>query len=230
MQVKQLLPPPLRRTIGNTLRRLKGPQPRRYIPAGMSVADFFAALHAARASYVVLRWFETLPDVEPGEDIDMLVADADLPILAPLLNPVAGGTPCDIYTVNGLKGTQYKGMAYFPAALAEKTISRRQTYKQVFEVPSPEDHFMGLAYHAVYQKGPASGLPTRYSDVDPTSRPEHDYAGHLRRLADSLGLDVAIDMESLDEVLASKGYRPEPAMRAALMQVNPWIAHHLSAG
>lgn len=226
--MKRFLPAPVRRILGGVRRQLAGPQARRYIPAEMSVSAFFAALKAENARCVVLRWFETLPDVAPGEDIDMLVADADLPKLARLLVPKAGSTPCDLYSVSGLKGTRYKDLAYFPPALAQSTIANCLLYKDLFLVPAPEDHFMGLAYHAVYQKGPASGLASRYADIQPLAQPEHDYAGHLRRLAAGLGLPVAIDMESLDAILHQRGYRPEGVMRAALMPSNPWIARHLT--
>lgn len=226
--MKRFLPAPVRRLLGGMRRQLAGPQARRYIPAGMSVSAFFAVLKAEDIKCVVLRWFETLPDVALGEDIDMLVADEDLPRLARLLAPKAGSTPCDIYSVSGLKGTRYKDLAYFPQALAQSTIANCLLYKDLFLVPAPEDHFMGLAYHAVYQKGPASGLPSRYADIQPLAQPEHDYAGHLQRLAARLGLPGAIDMESLDAILHQRGYRPEGAMRAALMPSNPWIERHLT--
>ena len=223
----RFIPAQVRRKLGHAVRGLRGPQARRYIPFGTSVTDFFSRLHDAGVACVVLRWFEALPYVRPGEDIDMLVADSDLAALARWLDPIEGETPCDIYSVGGLKGTRYKNLAYFPAALAENTIRRRRIHNQIFQVPCPQDHFMGLAYHAVYQKGPASGLPTAYPDIEVTDTPEHDYAGYLRRLADDINLETDITMEALDIILAEQGYRPEPAMLAALLPVNPWLARHL---
>jgi hypothetical protein len=58
---------------------------RRHLRAGISLEQFFDELNRRGVRYAVLRWFETLPDVDPGEDIDILVADEDLPELRSLL-------------------------------------------------------------------------------------------------------------------------------------------------
>ncbi|MET0429416.1 MAG: hypothetical protein ABW026_13070, partial [Microvirga sp.] len=102
------VPASLRRRI----RRLMGisprPSPRRYVPASLGVEGFLRALRDRGTRYVVLRWFEALPRVEPGEDIDILVADADLAGLADLLDDEDGIIPCDIYTATGMPGTAYR--------------------------------------------------------------------------------------------------------------------------
>lgn len=223
---RTLLPPSLRTTLSRALGHDRIPRPRRYIPAGVSVESFFAALDQAGVQCAVLRWFDTLPQVEPGEDIDMLVADKDLPALAAHLDSVSGAVPCDIYTVGGLAGTQFKGQAYYPAALASATIARRVIVNGGYPAPCPQDHFDGLAYHAVYQKGPASGLPTGTADIAPLAAPEHDYLGVLSRLRDDLNLDVAIELPALDAYLAAKGYRPSPGLLQVLAKSNPWVAHY----
>jgi hypothetical protein len=225
--IKDLLPGDLRKLLSRALGRDNLPRPRRYIPHGMTVEEFFQALNDASVKCVVLRWFDTLPRVEPGEDIDMLVADEDLPALAALLDNRSGSVPCDIYTVTGLTGTQYKRRPYFPKALAARTIDRRILQDGLFQVPCPQDHFDGLAYHAVYQKGPASGLPTSNAAVTPLATPEHDYAGVLAALRDQLGLDVAIDMESLDLHLAAQSYRPTSEDLRTLAKSNSWISSHV---
>lgn len=50
-------------------------RPRRRLPADWDVDDFINWANANEIRYVVLRWFETLPDLRDGEDIDILVAD-----------------------------------------------------------------------------------------------------------------------------------------------------------
>ena len=73
----------LRRKLGvskqllkNRLRKNRGK--RRYIHPKLGVEGFFKELKKNDISYCVLRWFETLPLVEEGEDIDILVADKDI--------------------------------------------------------------------------------------------------------------------------------------------------------
>ena|SRR5687767_15246933 len=58
--------------------------PRRFVHAER-LDRFFTRLNAAGCRYVVLRWFERLPQVETGEDIDLLVRDEDVASLKALL-------------------------------------------------------------------------------------------------------------------------------------------------
>lgn len=225
---RELLSPDLRRLVSRVLGRDKRPRVRRHIPHGVSVPEFFTTLRDAGVRCAVLRWFDALPDVAEGEDIDMLVADEDFAILGRFLDNADGAIPCDIYSVSGLPGSQYKRRPYFPPGLAKSTVSRRTLRDGLYPVPTPQDHFHGLAYHAVYQKGPASGLRTRHRGIAPLAQPDHDYAGVLEALGDQLGLKIAIDMEALDQHLAAMGYRPSPEDLINLGKSNPWIACHFA--
>jgi hypothetical protein len=208
------------------LRRLAGPhrQPsaRRYIPADLDIAGFFAELRRRQVRYVVLRWFESLPDLDPGEDIDLLVDDEDAVQLLDFLNANAGPVACDVYTVSGLPGTRYKQMPYYPPALAKQIVSRSVS-DGLCRMPCAEDHFLSLAYHAVYHKGLRSGLPTTVASLKPVAQPEHDYRSALTELATTLGLEVAIDMESLDQALAEHGWRPPVDTLKQLAIHNEWV-------
>ena len=44
-----------------------------WVPEELGVAGFFRKLKNLNVNYAVLRWFETLPEIEKGEDIDLLV-------------------------------------------------------------------------------------------------------------------------------------------------------------
>jgi hypothetical protein len=223
---RRILPADVRHLLSRLVGRRPRKHPRYYVPAGTTVHQFFGQIAEARIKCVVLRWFDELPHVAAGEDIDMLVADEDLPALEFLLNRDSGSVPCDIYTASGLEGTQYKGNAYFPSALAASSLDRRIVREGLYPQPSPTDHFNGLAYHAIYQKGPASGIPSIHPGVSPTPQPEHDYAEVLADIARHAGLTVPIDMESIDRHLASEGCRPaEPVLRS-LARTNNWVAQH----
>jgi hypothetical protein len=203
---------------------------RRYVPAGMTAATFFAQLSWRNVRYVALRWFENLPNVDPGEDIDLLIADDDLSILEKILHPDDGSIPCDLYTVSGLPGTDYKTIPYYPPYLAEQILERRVLYNGHFSAPSPGDYFLSLAYHAVYHKGLNSGVPTSLRDLVPCEQPEHDYVDKLRTLASQCGLsDVDITMDSLEDYLADHGWRPPLDALARLAPSNQWVAERFFA-
>lgn len=220
---RKMTPVPLRRLIGRLARTDTKPRVRRYIPAGTGVDGFFSSLENASVKCVVLRWFDDLPKVKQGEDLDMLVVDADMPKIAAHLDNYSGAVPCDIYSVAGAAGARYKGQPYFPPSLAAQMIDRREMLRGRYPVPCVEDHFFSMAYHAVYQKGPASGLPTSVTGITSMANPDHDYAGVLTRLRDRLGLDVEIDLDALDRHLAMVGYRPARKVLQALAQGNPWV-------
>jgi hypothetical protein len=204
--------------------------PRHYLPAGRSLDSLFAELLEDQIHCTVLRWFDDLPAVAPGEDIDMLVADADLRRLTRRLDPVSGATPFDIYTVSGLLGTSFKHAPYFPSRLAESILANRRLIKGLFPAPSMQDHFDSLAYHAVYHKGLASGLPADGQGRGEPMRADHDYRAVLSRLNDALGLDAEITLQGLDTYLAERGYRPPADVLAKLGKANAWLRARLAEG
>ena len=106
------------------------------------------------------------------------------------------------------------------------TLAARKYRTVVYRVPAAEDHFLSLAYHAVYQKGLKSGLPTRYSHLRSDGEPEHDYAGVLTQLAAATGSTVEIDMEGLSDHLTRSGWAPDDATIDKLAQHNPWVSAH----
>ena len=87
---------------------------RRYITPKVGVVETFKRLNEAGVKYAVLRWFGELPNVEPGEDIDMLIADNDAGNLDDyfLKKRVRSAVPCDIYSESGLRGTAFRGLPY----------------------------------------------------------------------------------------------------------------------
>jgi hypothetical protein len=197
---------------------------RRYLRPDTGVPEFFVALKRQSCCYVVLRWFDELPYVAPGEDLDLLVADRDLPIVAGLMHDATVGQPCDVYTVSGIDRTTYRRRPYFPGHLARQILDRAEWRQELFRVPCPEDHFLSLAYHAVYHKGPASGLAAGSGRAGPSSAPpEHDYAGLLAKLAADLGFSARLSLESLDEFLNSRGFRPDRDTLWHLRNGNEWI-------
>jgi hypothetical protein len=205
---------------------------RRYVSKRYSCEAFFRELAGRQVRYVVLRWFETLPAIARGEDVDMLVADEDLAKMDDLFVRLRSGIACDVYSVSGMPGSDFQKMAYLPPHLAAEIVARARVFKELFRVPSPRDHFLSLAYHALYHKGYASGLPSAMTPATPPKKlPDHDYRQVLGKLAAGLSIEVAIDMEALDEYLTLQGWRPPFDMLARLSLRNAWIHdRHFRAG
>jgi hypothetical protein len=165
-------------------------------------------LDQAGIRYAVLRWFETLPELEPGEDLDVLVADEDLDAFRAILDREPGTIPVDLYSESGLVGSDYHGMAYYPPALAATLLGRTVRHSSGALVPSPVDHLHSLAYHAAYHKGLRSGIPSETRA--PVANPEHDYPAALQELARRQGITLPTTLEGVDAYLAERGWRPPP--------------------
>jgi hypothetical protein len=217
-----------------TTRWLKGrrPRARRYLRSGLSLEELFDTLNQHGVRYVVLRWFETLPSVDAGEDIDILVADEDLEFVGTLLTRHVvppRRQKFDVYTVSGLPGSERDGLPYFPRDLANAVLAGSSLRDGRYRVPSAQDHFDSLAYHVLYHKGVGVGLPETTADEPPRSGGDHDYAGVLARLAADLQLSVPITMQDLDSYLAGKGLRPALDTLDKLGEKNQWLHDHLHA-
>jgi hypothetical protein len=201
---------------------------RGFIPHRLGVEGFLRRLQAGRVRHAVLRWFEGLPQVRPGEDLDLLVDDVDLEAARSLLDEGPGIQPIDLYSVTGLPGADFRSMPYYPPYLADELLGRAITHRGLCRVPAPREHFLSLAYHALYHKGGASGLRGRGKKGRSRKRADHDYPVILRQLAQRLGIDVPISLEDLDAYLESQGWRPPHDMLVRLSRRNRWIRSLLS--
>jgi hypothetical protein len=200
------------------------PQPgaRRYIPHALGVAGFLRRVESSGNRHAVLRWFEHLPALPAGEDIDLLVDDDGLKAVHDMLEVGPGIQPIDVYSVSGLPGADFRAMPYYPPYLSEEILDRAVLHRQLCRVPAPREHFLSLAYHALYHKGPDSRLPRRGKTNH--ARPlDHDYASSLARLAREVGIDVPITLEDLDTYLDQEGWRPPHDTLVRLARRNPWV-------
>jgi hypothetical protein len=206
--------------------RVRRPRPhtgaRHFIPHAQGVENFLRGLDANGIRHAVLRWFERLPQLPAGEDIDLLVDDEGLAAVHALLDAAPGIQPIDVYSVTGLPGADFRAMPYFPPFLAEELLDRAVCQRQLCWVPAPREHFLSLAYHALYHKGAASGIPSR-AGRNGQRQTDHDYAGVLARLARQLGIKISITLEDLDEHLDSQGWRPPHDMLVRLSRRNRWV-------
>jgi hypothetical protein len=196
---------------------------RRFVPHELGIAGFLQRVNGSGASHAVLRWFENLPQLPPGEDLDLLVEDAGLDEVRSLLDSGPGIQPIDVYSVTGLPGADFRSMPYYPPHLAEKLLARAVMHRELCSVPAAQEHFLSLAYHALYHKGYASGIPATASAKPRRAIAGHDYTGILQRMAQRLQLPVMITLEALDEYLDAQGWRPPHDMLVRLSRHNRWV-------
>ena len=205
--LKALVPLGAKHAVRRVLRRPSG-NARRYLPRGVTVDAFLRALTAADVRYAVLRWFETLPDVGAGEDIDVLVADEDLPFVEGRLTPYrpfAAAQKVDLYSASGVPRTTFGGAPYLPFRLAESVLNEAVLLHGAYRVPTPEWHLASLAYHAVQHKGAASGLPRETVAASP---PQGRIAETLQRLSAETGTPLELSLAGLEHFLAQRGLTP----------------------
>ncbi len=198
----------------------------RRLPRNMTVSQFIEQLNKKGCRYVILRWFEDLPHVEYGGDIDLLVHDDDAAILNSILtwSPRKGGIPCDVYSVSGLPSYSYKEIAYYPPVIAQQLLERSVQHDSGAKVPSENDYFYSLVFHALYHKGYESGLSEDGIQAAKVSEPGHDFQSILTDMAAKQGVAVDINMTALDALLEEKGWRPTLDMLEKLGHDNEWCA------
>lgn len=202
--------------------RRRGAQTRTYFSPVWGPAGLAERLERAQLQYSVLRWFEKLPEMDPGEDLDILVADGDVDRMRELLEEEPGTMPVDLYSVSGGPHSDYQGMSYYPPHLASALLDRSVHHESGFRVPSPRDHLDSLVYHAVYHKGLRSGIPSM-TGGSAFDDPEHDYRAVLKTLAASQGVDLPDTLEELDSYLESAGWRPPADTLRRLTTSNSWL-------
>jgi hypothetical protein len=195
---------------------------RRYVPHALGIEGFLRCLETGGVRHAVLRWFEKLPNLPVGEDIDLLVDDAALESVHAILEAGPGIQPIDVYSVTGLPGADYRAMPYYPPYLAEQLLDRATRHRNLCHVPAPREHFLSLAYHALYHKGVEAGIPSRLGKPI-TTQADHNYSVVLSRLAHDLGIDVPVTLEDLDAYLDSQGWRPPHDMLVRLARHNRWV-------
>jgi hypothetical protein len=118
--------------------------------------------------------------------------------------------------------------SYYPPAFARRVLANAQPHRGFCQVPSELDYFHSLAYHAVYHKGPNSGLRGCENYHKRKRRAAHDFASILGDMAARLDVvDVEISLQGLHEYLQAEGIGPSPdfiVRMAASAPRNGWLA------
>lgn len=200
-------------------------QTRMYLRPGWRLENFFLRLKEKNIRYVILRWFDDLPAITVGEDIDILIDDLDLKDLAEFLTTFPSGQAFDIYSLTGIENTTFNSLPYYPPDIAGKILDSRIWLKGIYAIPDDRHYFLSLAYHAVYHKGRSSGLKNGNETLIGT--PDHNYAAILQDLSIKTGIQVDLSLLGLHELLQQNGWAPNVDMLRKLSQKNDWIADFL---
>lgn len=160
-----------------------------------NVRAFLAGMNDAKIPYVVLRWFDEVPltaasEAAATQDIDLLVDAARLEDIVRLAANRRGPVKCDLYSPTGRHATAFKKMPYYPPVLADEILANREFHAGAFQVPTPDLHFRSLAFHLVYHKGTASGIPTG-TELATDPNPARPYPALLEALGATLKIPLA---------------------------------------
>jgi hypothetical protein len=197
-----------------------------FIPHSLGLTGMFRSFDRRGVRYAVLRWFERLPEIEPTEDVDMLVADDSLAEVLDILHAAPGIQPCDVFSESGLARSAYCGTPYYPPHVAQRILAGAVRHNDLCLVPNRRDYFHSLAYHAVYHKGPKSNLPRGTLQLPERVKSDHDFATILGGMAKRLWIDVEVSLEGLHSYLQKTGWGPSPEMLARLARSgksNRWL-------
>lgn len=206
----------------------KSLQTRFSISEKVGIQGFLDYLRSEQIHYVVLRFFEKLPELNrDGGDIDILVSDEDEGRIREFLHSNPGTIGVDIWTPSR---STHNSITYYPPPLARQVIQSAIDGPAHSKIPAPMESFLSFAYHCLYHKGYLSGLPSNIINYHSTKKPENDYAGVLGRLAKEAGVDVDINMESIDDYLAKAGWQPKMDTLAKIAPWNTWVKKRFFSG
>ncbi len=195
-----------------------------YIRPSISIETFFKALNDQKISYVILRWYEDLPTIKQGEDIDILIADNDLKKIRSYLTRDPAGQAVDLYSVSGLRGSDYLSTPYMPPHISAQIVDNHIYHNDIYAVPATKDAVLSMAYHIVFHKGSKSALPYDKNDLAKKKPVDHDYGDVLKRLADKA--DFVIDDYSylgLYKLLEMHNWLPEKDTLRLYAARDHWI-------
>ena len=195
---------------------------RRYIDPEIGIEAFFDALNEKWIRYVILRWFEDLPDWPPNEDIDLLLEDEDIVKIKELFVQSPQTIPCDIFSVSAV--SSYNGLPYYPPHIAEIMLQNRVIFKNRYYIPNPEHHFLSLAYHVVFHKAERAGLPLSEHKDNPVKSSDHPYADILTELGKRVNIRFKPTLEAMHFLLEKKKWIPQLDTLRKLSEKSEWLA------
>ena len=164
----------------------------------------FQSLNEKNINYVVLRWFEQLPTEIDG-DIDILVDVNDLTNLFTIdvLKHSPPGITLEVYWSKSLG--MVDELLYYPSWLSRQILENRVIYKGMY-IPSQQDYFFSLIFHAIFHKAERSGLPVSGNELD--KKGYNKYREKIESLASQLDIDLEVNLDALYSLLRENNWLP----------------------
>lgn len=187
-------------------------------------SGFLDYLNETGKKYVVLRFFEKLPEENrKGGDLDLLVEDDLEGVAACFLAKNPGTKMVDMYSVHSPANAAR--IPYHTPFLSQKILDEAIIYNG-YKVPSHINYLHSFIYHCLYHKGLSSGIPTKYTNLSPCLDPDNDYLSKIYSIAGPLGIQPGSTLEELDEYMGSVGWKPHADTLDLLSSANKWLAVH----
>jgi len=198
-----------------------------YYPAEWTPMDFIKFLDSLGVRYVALRWHDKIVNNLPMKDLDILIDDEDIHKVSAGLDKFVGRKMVDMHSVGGGERQKVDQMAYFPPKISRRILENRVplTAEGGYR-PSDHDYFLSLAYHAVVDKGAASGLPETGSGP---ADPENKYYKELARLKNVLGIEADLNLAALMAYLEKSGWLPPADRLAKFSARNAWLENKIKS-
>lgn len=192
-----------------------------FLSSELGVQGFLDYLRQKEVHYVVLRFFDALPDLHrEGADLDILLANEDRDSVDEFLQKHPGPIRVELKTVSHLRNNN---LPYFPPHLARAILDSSIDGPAGSRIPAPKEAFLSLAYHALYHKGVNAGISSRLPSISVNEFPESNYTEKLNQMAEKLGVNINITMEDIDEYLHQNGWRPKIDTLAKIALENKWV-------
>ena len=197
------------------------------INAEIGYAGFLNYLKSTKKKYVVLRFFENLPNgARAGGDLDILVEDSLEDEAAKFLMKNPGTHMVDMYSVSG--PSDAARIPYHTPFLSRQILDNSVLFNS-YSVPNDEDYLNSFIYHCLYHKGLSSGIPSEYEELKVSSSPDNDYLAKIGELSAKLDISVGRTLEELDGYMESVGWKPHEDTLELLSSSNKWISRHLES-
>ena len=188
---------------------------------------FLDRLNSTNKKYVVLRFFENLPNGNRiGGDLDVLVEDSLQEYASEFLTQNPGTEMVDMYSVSGPSNAAR--IPYHTPFLSRQILDNAKTFRG-YKVPNDKDYLNSFIYHCLYHKGLSSGIPSCYENLTISSSPDNDYLKKIKELGSNIGVDLGDTLEELDNYMESVGWKPHADTLDLLASSNKWIEQHLKS-
>ena len=190
---------------------------RRYYSPIIAKEDFFRKLEGI--TYCLLRWHERLDSMSKDEDLDILVADADVDKFLAVLDQNIGTLPIGLYSESGNVNINNDRISYYPPRLAEEILANIIKGPENVKIPNPEYALLSFIYHLLYHKGYQSGLKSEFGNPYTTKK----YREYLELKSKAAGINIPETMEKLADYLKSRNWIPSNDMLNRYAISNSWV-------